>query len=124
MGLRLFVARIRMLLIARCDVGNGAGGHFWRFRLKLVKRKGTKVAAHALLRDFGSQFVAWKLDSLAVSLRIFQSQTQPEGSVLRYCGSFGCSEFPIEGRTRGEPWPSQSLLLQMPRSPVQVCVPP
>ena len=43
---------------------------------------------------------------------------------LRYCGPFGCSEFPIEGRTRGEPWPSQSLLLQMPRSPVQVCVLP
>ena len=61
-----------MLLIARCDVGNGAGGHFWRFRLKLVKRKGTKVAAHALLRDFGSQFVAWKLDSPEVSLRTFQ----------------------------------------------------
>jgi hypothetical protein len=36
----------------------------------------------------------------------------------------GCSEFTIEGRIRGEPWPSQSLLLQMPHSPVQVCVLP
>jgi len=54
------------------DFTKRRAARFCRFRLKLVKPKGTRVGADALLRHLGFQFVALKLDDLLVFVWISQ----------------------------------------------------